>query len=185
MVYEDNDCGYYDYLKYQEYSGGCFIVSITFTLGNLKEFYDDYVMETQVTLMSAYACGFQTTRYSIEIYMKKPIIKIRRTHMEKFYIVSNNSMLGGKYLEYLESVNKITDLFRGFAARNNIHTNSFHPTVTRLWIDPDAEDIKNFSTGFMADTLGKFKLRNPLNKEWVSLCKENGLTENARKPYVP
>lgn len=105
--------------------------------------------------------------------------------MEKFYIVSNDSVLGKKYLEYLEAVNKITDLFRDFAVRNNIHTSSFHPTVTRLWIDPDAEDIKNFSTGFMADTAGKFKLRNPLNKEWVSLCKENGLTENARKPYVP
>lgn len=105
--------------------------------------------------------------------------------MEKFYIVSNDSALGEKYLEYLETVNKITDLFRDFSVRNNIHTNSFYSTVTRLWIDPDAEDIKNFANGFISDTPGKFKLRNPLNKEWVSLCKENGLTENAHKPYVP
>lgn len=55
--------------------------------------------------------------------------------MEKFYIVSNDSALGEKYLEYLETVNKITDLFRDFSVRNNIHTNSFYPTVTRLWID--------------------------------------------------
>ena len=54
-----------------------------------------------------------------------------------------------------------------------------------MWIDPDAEDIKNFANGFISDIPGKFKLRNPLNKEWVSLCKENGLTENAHKPYVP
>lgn len=105
--------------------------------------------------------------------------------MEKFYIVSNDSVLGEKYLEYLEAVNKITDLFRDFAIRNNIHTSSFYPSVTRLWIDPDAEDIKNFANGFISDTPGKFKLRNPLNKEWVSLCKENGLTKNAHKPYVP
>lgn len=51
-LYKDNDCGYYDYLEYQEYSGGCFISPITFTLGSLKEFYDDYVMELQATLMS-------------------------------------------------------------------------------------------------------------------------------------
>lgn len=105
--------------------------------------------------------------------------------MEKFYIVSNDSVLGEKYLEYLEAVNKITDLFRDFAIRNNIHTSLFYPSVTRLWIDPDAEDIKNFANGFISDTPGKFKLRNPLNKEWVSLCKENGLTEDAHKPYVP
>lgn len=105
--------------------------------------------------------------------------------MEKFYIVPNDSILGKKYLEYLDAVNKITDLFREFSTQKNIHTHTFYPTVTRLWIDPDAEDIKNFASSFMADTPGKFKLRNPVNKEWVSLCKENGLIKDAHKPYIP
>lgn len=105
--------------------------------------------------------------------------------MEKFYIVSNDSVLGEKYLEYLEAANKITNLFRDFAAKNNIHTHSFYATVRRLWIDPDVEDIKNFASGFMADIPGKFKLRNHINKKWASLCKENGLTEDVYKPYVP
>ena len=108
-----------------------------------------------------------------------------RVVMEKFYIVPKDSKLGKEYLEYLDTKNKITDLFRKFSMQKNIHTHTFYPTVTRLWIDPDVEDIKNFASGFMADTPGKFKLRNSLNKEWVSLCKENGLIKDAHKPYVP
>ena len=44
---------------------------------------------------------------------------------------------------------------------------------------------KTFMNEFISDTPGKFKVRSPMNKEWVSLCKENGLTKNAHKPYIP
>lgn len=105
--------------------------------------------------------------------------------MEKFYIVPNDSVLGKEYLEYLNVANKVTDLFKKFAIKNNINTHTLYPIVTRLWIDPDTEDIKNFESNFMANTPGKFKSRSPLNKEWVLLCKENGLTKDVHKPYIP
>ena len=54
--------------------------------------------------------------------------------MEKFYIVPKDSKLGKEYLEYLDTKNKITELFRKFSKQKNIHTHTFYPTVTRLWI---------------------------------------------------
>lgn len=105
--------------------------------------------------------------------------------MEKFYIVPNDSNIGKEYLEYVDTVKKVTDLFQKFATKNNIHTYTFYPAVTRLWIEPNSEDIKNFAKDFMVSTPGKFKLRSPINKEWVSLCKENGFTKDAHKPYIP
>lgn len=110
---------------------------------------------------------------------------MRRMTLEKYYIVPNDCKIGEQYLEHLEFVDKVTNLFREFAKQNNIHTHTYYPNVERLWIDPNAEDIKNFSNGFMADTPGKFKLRNPLNKKWVELCNKNGLTKNVLKPYIP
>ena len=105
--------------------------------------------------------------------------------MEKFYIVPKESKLGIEYNEYLSLVNRITTLYKQFVQDKFIHTSSFYPMVTRLWIDADEVDMKTFMNEFISDTPGKFKVRSPMNKEWVSLCKENGLTKNAHKPYIP
>lgn len=110
---------------------------------------------------------------------------LQENQMEKFYIVPKDSELGIEYNKFLSLVNKITTLYKEFVKDKFIHTSSFYPMVTRLWIDADEVDMKIFANDFLADTPGKFKARSPLNKEWVSLCKENGLTKNAHKPYVP
>lgn len=105
--------------------------------------------------------------------------------MERFYIVPKDCDLGKNYIDYKKRLNQITSLFKQFSMENNIQTQSFYTSATRLWIDPNDCDVENFRNGFMVDNPGKFKKKYPLSKKWVALCEENGLTKDVIKPYVP
>lgn len=99
--------------------------------------------------------------------------------MERFFIVNNKDLADKvKHYEYMR--NSINETFREFAQENGIETVGYYQVVDQLMINPTDGDKAKFGTQMKVDER-TFKKNSVMNKKWVALCKEKGLT-NPDKP---
>ena len=94
--------------------------------------------------------------------------------MERFFIVKNEDLI--KQVKEFESMRiKINDAFREFAKKHDIETTQYYQCTDQLRISPTLNDIEKFKEQLKVDRTS-FKIKSAMNKEWVELCKANGLT---------
>lgn len=94
--------------------------------------------------------------------------------MERFFIVKNEDLI--KQVKEFESMRiKLKDTFGEFKKKHGIETSRFYQWTTQLRIVPTVNDIEKFRNQLKADN-ETFKVKSAMNKEWVELCKANGLT---------
>ena len=104
--------------------------------------------------------------------------------MEKFYTVTKESPVYEQYYNAEKFKFTIGRLFTDFAQKHGIVTTRFRPNCERLMIDPTTEDWDKFGDQMRTKPEGSFKLKSPLNIEWVKLCKDNGL-HTVTSPFLP
>lgn len=75
---------------------------------------------------------------------------------------------------------KVDDAFREFAKEHGIETSRYYQFTSQLRIVPTMKDIHKFREQLKIDN-ETFKKNSAISKEWVELCKANGL-ETPRKP---
>lgn len=93
--------------------------------------------------------------------------------MEKFYIVTDESPIRQRYLDYLENNKKVCALYDAFSHKYGIETSKFYPTETLLGIVPTRHDEERFAQQLCKKSDGEtglrlFKIRSTTNKAWVS-----------------
>lgn len=94
--------------------------------------------------------------------------------MERFFIVKNEGLI--KQVKEFESMRiKINDAFKEFSEKHDIETNRYYQHTDLLRISPTENDIEKFRNQLKVDN-ETFKVKSAMNKEWVELCKANGLT---------
>lgn len=99
--------------------------------------------------------------------------------MERFFIVKNEDLI--KQVKEFESMRiKINDAFKEFAKKHDIETTQYYQCTDQLRISPTSNDIEKFKEQLKVDRK-TFKMKSAMNKEWVELCKVNGL----KTPYKP
>lgn len=96
--------------------------------------------------------------------------------MEKYYVVNKGTKIYNDLKHHFDTENKIIELMKEFGKTHNIKSNEFYMSTKRLAIVPTKEDEENFGQYFLkGDKPGFFKMNSPLCKEWVQLCKKEGL----------
>lgn len=101
--------------------------------------------------------------------------------MERFFIVKNEDLI--KQVKEFESMRiKINDAFKEFSEKHDIETNRYYQRTDLLRISPTENDIEKFRNQLKVDN-ETFKVKSAMNKEWVELCKANGLTTPERPSW--
>ena len=108
--------------------------------------------------------------------------------MEKFYVVTDQSPIRQRYLNYVESNGKIREFYKAFAEKFGIEAEMFAPTATVLGVVPTKRDSDQFAKQFCKNSDGEtglrfFKLRSAVNKAWVEELTENQI-KICRKPNI-
>lgn len=101
--------------------------------------------------------------------------------MEKYFIVTPESPIYKKYMDYKEMSERVNDAFVDFAKEHGFETNEYYQSAQYLHICPTKEDTKKFGKYFKKDDPGLFKKNTPLAKEWVKKCESLKLTS----PFKP
>lgn len=101
--------------------------------------------------------------------------------MERFFIVKNEDLI--KQVKDFESMRiKINDAFREFAKKHDIETTQYYLCTDQLKISPTLNDIEKFKGQLKVDRT-TFKIKSAMNKEWVEICKVNGLITPERPSW--
>lgn len=99
--------------------------------------------------------------------------------MEKFFIVTEASQLHKEYFEYKENRKTVHDFVNEFTNKYGIESAEYYPSNECLMIVPTKADIKKFGNMLkkeVSNGLRPFKVNSSINKDWVNLLKERGLT---------
>lgn len=103
--------------------------------------------------------------------------------MEKYYIVTSDSLIFKGYMDYREMSEKVNCAFKEFAEEYGFETHEYYQSVQRLHICPTDSDTERFGKCFKKDTPGLFKKNTPQARAWVNKCQALGL-KTACKPYL-
>lgn len=94
--------------------------------------------------------------------------------MEKYFIVKNEDLIE-KLKTYEVMRIKVDTVFAEFRKQYCIETSMYYQSVDVLKIVPTEKDRVSFSAMLKVDG-ETFKKHSFLNKQWVTRCKEHGLT---------
>ena len=99
--------------------------------------------------------------------------------MVKYFIVKNESLIN-KLKEYESMRDRIDNAFKKFKKEYGIKTNKYYQYTEQLRIISTEDDVNKFRNELKVDCQ-TFKKNSYINKNWIKLCKENGL----ETPYKP
>ena len=90
--------------------------------------------------------------------------------MEKYFIITPESSIYKKYIDYKEMSEKVNEAFKDFAQACGFETQEYYQSTQHLHICPTESDIEKFGKYFKKNDPGLFKKNAPLAKEWVNKC---------------
>ena len=99
--------------------------------------------------------------------------------MKRYFILKNEKLIE-QQKEYENMKKKINDVFMEFVKEHGIETSKYYQFTSQLRIVPTENDIQKFRNQLKVDN-ETFKKNSAINKEWMELCKANGL-ETPRQP---
>jgi hypothetical protein len=107
--------------------------------------------------------------------------------MEKYFIVTDQSLLNKDYFEWKENFEIIRVIVNEFFINNGIEADLYGFLDENICIEPTEKDLNKFNNVLgkeVKDQLRPFKGSSKIHKLWVKSLSENNI-ERKRKPYVP
>lgn len=98
--------------------------------------------------------------------------------MEKFYLVTDESSLKEKYLNYRKNRGIVRDFTIRFLEKHGIKTESYYPTELYLYIVPTKEDNEKFEKQLCRNShngLRQFKKNSKINKDWIACSRQENI----------
>lgn len=101
--------------------------------------------------------------------------------MEKYFIVTPDSLIYKGYLDYKAMSERVNIAFKEFAKEQGFETHEYYQSAKYLQICPTERDTEKFGKYFKKDTPGLFKKNSLIAKAWIDKCQVLEL----ESPYKP